>query len=330
LQRGRELSVQAASGTNTQSDRQYIQEEINQVQKEIDKISEHTHFNTIKLLQSSNSASDDTTPSDPATSEEKVIEYLQKGWLAAAENLVESTYNINGGGKDFTIELLDTIDGPDGRWAQVGSTYALVPPPYTGDNITLQIDMVVFASPSWPDGGDPPFYFDRIIAHEMAHAVMSASINIATGMETWFMEGTAESLHGADDRLSIDLSILGAGVQADGAQDLANIFDNPWSGASEYYSMAYAAVRYMDSLIRSAGGTGVNEITAYMAATTDQTLDQAIGANANLASNGIGSLADFTTKFKDAGAGGGVDYIKNTLIPALGKFFEHLPILPDQ
>lgn len=50
LQRMRELSVQAANGTNTPSDREAIQNEINQLNEEIDRIAETTEFNTKKLL----------------------------------------------------------------------------------------------------------------------------------------------------------------------------------------------------------------------------------------------------------------------------------------
>lgn len=51
LHRITELSVQAANGTNTQEDREAIQEEINQIVQEIDKISEGTTFNEIKLFK---------------------------------------------------------------------------------------------------------------------------------------------------------------------------------------------------------------------------------------------------------------------------------------
>lgn len=50
LQRMRELSVQAANGTYTTSDRQAIQNEINQLNEEIQRISDTTEFNTMKLL----------------------------------------------------------------------------------------------------------------------------------------------------------------------------------------------------------------------------------------------------------------------------------------
>ena len=50
LQRMRELSVQAASDTNTDVDRNQIQLELDQLREEIDRISRTTEFNTQKLL----------------------------------------------------------------------------------------------------------------------------------------------------------------------------------------------------------------------------------------------------------------------------------------
>lgn len=50
LQRMRELSVQAANGTNTEEDRAAIQSEIEQLTDEIQRISDTTEFNTKKLL----------------------------------------------------------------------------------------------------------------------------------------------------------------------------------------------------------------------------------------------------------------------------------------
>ncbi len=57
LQRMRELCVQAANGTETDSDRGNIQDEIEQLQEELDRIAEDTEFNTMKLLDGSMSAS---------------------------------------------------------------------------------------------------------------------------------------------------------------------------------------------------------------------------------------------------------------------------------
>lgn len=53
IQRMRELSVQAANGINSLSDKQQIQAEISQLREEIDRISSSTEFNTKQLLDGS-------------------------------------------------------------------------------------------------------------------------------------------------------------------------------------------------------------------------------------------------------------------------------------
>ncbi len=56
LQRMRELAVQAANGTETNDDRGNLQDEIEQLQEELDRIASDTEFNTMPLLDGSLSA----------------------------------------------------------------------------------------------------------------------------------------------------------------------------------------------------------------------------------------------------------------------------------
>ncbi|NDO48181.1 flagellar hook protein [Lachnospiraceae bacterium MD335] len=51
LQRLNELAVQAANGTNSEDDRSYIQDEVDQITQEIDRVSETTKFNETYLLK---------------------------------------------------------------------------------------------------------------------------------------------------------------------------------------------------------------------------------------------------------------------------------------
>lgn len=53
LQRMSELAVQAANGTNSVSDRESIQLEIDELKKEVDRVSQNTEFNTKTLLDGS-------------------------------------------------------------------------------------------------------------------------------------------------------------------------------------------------------------------------------------------------------------------------------------
>ena len=65
LQRMRELTIQAANGTETDEDRGNIQDEITQLQDELDRISETTEFNTMKLLDGSLSGGANVTEAGP-------------------------------------------------------------------------------------------------------------------------------------------------------------------------------------------------------------------------------------------------------------------------
>lgn len=65
LQRMRELAVQAANGTETDDDREAVQNEIAELQEELTRISETTEFNTMKLLDGSQAGSRSTTDSGP-------------------------------------------------------------------------------------------------------------------------------------------------------------------------------------------------------------------------------------------------------------------------
>ena len=65
LQRMRELTIQAANGTETDEDRGNIQDEISQLQSELDRISTDTEFNTMKLLDGSLNGGATTTAAGP-------------------------------------------------------------------------------------------------------------------------------------------------------------------------------------------------------------------------------------------------------------------------
>ena len=60
LQRMNELAVQSANGTNSQTDRDAIQAEIDQLSEEIDRVSETTKFNEMYLLKGNSDAATKT------------------------------------------------------------------------------------------------------------------------------------------------------------------------------------------------------------------------------------------------------------------------------
>ena len=66
LQRMNELAVKASNGTNSEDDRGYIQDEIDQLVKEIDRVSETTKFNETYLLKGDGTATREVEKITPA------------------------------------------------------------------------------------------------------------------------------------------------------------------------------------------------------------------------------------------------------------------------
>lgn len=104
LQRQREIANQSANGTNTDSDRQALQDEMNQLTSEINRIGNTTEFNTQKLLQgdgkttlagTNGAFNDSLLASGVTTNTEATQTYeLTTGTAAAAGQSV--TFTLNG------------------------------------------------------------------------------------------------------------------------------------------------------------------------------------------------------------------------------------------
>lgn len=295
LQRIRELAVQAANSTNSDTDRAAIQQEIAQLTQEIDRVGRTTSFNGRNVFAQ-------TTESAVGNPDElAVIDGLQSGWLSAAENLIREHFGIEASGQSIKIELTSFTDGAGGTLARVtGQTGSSGP----ASNITLQVDMADFVPANPPNGGTAPVYNDRVLAHEMTHAVMFATMNVGhmfANNQQFFLEGSAELVHGADERLYSDLVRLG-GTAADGINDVMAMVDDwgtSWDGSSEAYSAAYAGMRYLDTEIKAAGGAGIKDIMTYLAGDTSRTLDQAL---ANASNGRFADVDEFKADFQANGA----------------------------
>ena len=98
LQRMRELAVQASNGTETNDDREAVQNEIEQLQSELTRISDTTEFNTMKLLDGSQSGN-------------KVQASVSK---SATANLTTEPATT---GKSISAALTNTADGTESTYA---------------------------------------------------------------------------------------------------------------------------------------------------------------------------------------------------------------------
>lgn len=287
LQRIRELAVQAANGTYNASDRKAMQAEVAQLAAEIDRASLATEFNGMAVFDPSRAS---------AVGDENQLAVFDGltsvgSWLESSEQLISRFYGIKADGAALDVRYTGFTDNAGGVAAYVQVTG--FDAQGRGNNLLLQVDMADFVPPNLPNGGSAPYYNDRIIAHEMVHAVMARATNWQdiTSNHLWFAEGTAEFIQGADERVKAD-------VASSSAAAVTAAINGP-SNTSAFYSASYSAVRYMHSRIKGAGGEGVKDVLTYMQNNPAATLDQAL---ANASSGQFASAADFKTQFAAAGA----------------------------
>ncbi|SET07793.1 flagellin [Oceanobacillus limi] len=305
LQRGRELGVQAANGTLTEGDREAIQAEVSQILNEIDNIAGNTEFNGKNLLGngSSTPVSVDgggtttggaipplTADTITTTEEQEIIDSLKEYMLQESEKMVENYFGITADDADIAIYIDDTMDG--GTLAYV-SYY--IGADGKGESVELHMNKDAFF--------DENTFIenDRVVAHEMTHAIMARSMNFAA-MPKWFKEGAAEFIHGGDERLEAD-------IYWDGKQSIIDSIgdgtDASWGQQSIDYSTGYVAVRYLHDRIKEAGGSGIKDVMQYLNNNLDAILDDALKNISN--GSYAGGLTDFISDYK----ANGVQYIND-------------------
>lgn len=300
LQRMRELSVQAANGTNQEGDLEAIQNEINELTDEIDKIANDTEFNGISLLNRNNISQEDL---------DVVISHLKKWWLDLGEELVTNGYGIKVN-PPVDLKITFSNDPNDNTAAYVRGSYKVENGETVGkgSNLILNINLA-HGQPIESDnvnGGSPPQYLDRVIAHEMVHAMMASTMNFGS-LPKWFKEGTAEFIHGADERLVGDIYRQGGNNKDKGIKDIVEHIDNIKEKNSTIdplgYSTSYILTRYLDWQIRSSDNgisdtKGIKSVMEFLTKDDTKTLNDALD---ELKTNGkinFGTVDELIENFK--------------------------------
>ncbi len=241
LQRMRELSVQAANDTNTEEDRQSIQDEIDQLSKEIDRIADQTEFNTRKLLDGSFFTSTDSEVL------KKIMENLKGSWINDALNKIQDTTGLTlNTDSDLYVEFGDLGTN---TIASMGS--------YNGGDIFYLNINTYFLTEDTSYGESGPeaagLLFDRLITHEVTHAVMRHNAGTGLNIPLWFSEGLAEAVHGASDyRFSEGNPIFSSNKAASIIQDFDFVGNE---GGYNAYPGGYLAVNYLYNYSNDSGAT---------------------------------------------------------------------------
>ena len=103
LQRMNELAVQAANGTNSDTDRGAIQDEISQLTTEIDRVAETTKFNETYLLKGGNGTKDVYMNGHDAGLKGTLTDSATTATFKVAAGALDAGKSVTIGGKDYTI-----------------------------------------------------------------------------------------------------------------------------------------------------------------------------------------------------------------------------------
>lgn len=261
LQRIRELSVQAASGTYSISDRKAIATEVNVLVSEIDRVSSTTKFNGQSLFERGE------LPDWVDETRQFNVDQLFGNWLAESERMIESAYGLKADGKESLSIVFD--DDPNTQFsATVSYNVADDDSLSRATNQTLTIFTKAFPTGNAPDGGSSPNYSDRTIAHEMVHAVMGRTMDMDS-LDTWFKEGAAELIQGADESVLNQLIAQDDTTSHFNAVDRAayaadNTFFSTWDSSGKHYSQGYLAVRFLHEDIVASGGEGIKDVMSFL------------------------------------------------------------------
>jgi flagellin len=269
LDRMNEITVRALDVTATDADRENYNKEFLELSDLLEQMSDEK-FGGLNLF------------GEGAFSQDKkdFIDALQKQWLKGAMNVIEERFGLSPEGTD-NFDIIVNENDTGGYTAFVA---------FAGqDVIEMQFDLPDFQSPFTAPSSDSPIYrADRVVAHEMTHAVMADVLNLSTsvdgtasgGSANWFIEGTAEFIHGADYRVVADLGgVINLDANQSSGNDIAfndaaaqqakvdangssiiNAIGNGTEGwsASPQYSAGYIATRYLHKELKD-NGTGATD-----------------------------------------------------------------------
>jgi flagellin-like hook-associated protein FlgL len=191
LQRMNELAVQAANGTNSDTDRNSIQDEINQLTTEIDRVAETTKFNETYLLKGDADGNEvtKTVKAHDAGLDGKLVENAVNGTTKFSLNKkLENGDKVMIGGKEYNIgagkseDSYKTIDALKVSAMKVGDSITV-----DGKTTTLTKDVKA----SDVIAKNPPTVGDQIIAKDGTVYEYKAASSVTGGPAAgWYDKST--------------------------------------------------------------------------------------------------------------------------------------------
>ena len=206
-------------------------------------------FNGTKLFK--------TNFSDEKT---EFLESLKNNWLKAAEDLTIQVYGWTVNASDSWDLIINELD--TGGYAAFVTTAQYSDG--TADVIDMQFDLPDFVAPHT----QPNSTADRTVAHEVVHLMQAQNsyygdiTGDGSSRGTWFKEGLAEFIHGADS--SVNSILNGNGDNFAALASAIGTGNESWV-SGEQYATGYLAVKYLHSRIVASGqADGVKHMTTWM------------------------------------------------------------------
>ena len=172
-------------------------------------------------------------------SQKFIVGGLYTWWIDSALTLINNSFGINFKEPGTSVNNIDVTfyNGSAGEMAV--TSYSKT---QKCTELHLKINMYYYDSidktnPNGLGSSAALTYLDRTIAHEMVHATMAANFDYFNDFPTIFKEGTAEVLHGIDDKRRDKIQNL-----ATSSSSLQSAFNG--SGTNTY-AAGYMAFRYL-------------------------------------------------------------------------------------
>jgi flagellin len=245
-----------------------------------------------------------------------IVDGMQTAWLAGAAKRVYDAYGLTvDPGKTLTIKIVDDMGG--GTLATGGGA--------AGGNGVITISGNDFMPAAMPDGTNSvgSMYDDRILAHEFTHVVTFTDANLASALQAvdgnWLIEGIAEYVHGANERVRGDVYSNNPATQLARVQAVSDEIQDMLDGGGAYspsgsigYSAAYLAVRYFDQY--NGGSGGISELLQHV-----QTNGGSVTDAMAVLGGSFQSLSDLWADMDNATAGPGGTKIKDFILAVMNE-----------
>ena len=263
LQRMNELATQSANGTNSNTDRKAIQDEIDQLTTEIDRVSETTKFNETYLLKGDGSEKEHNVNAHDAGIDGVTLTDNGDGTVGVTLKTLAAGDKVNIAGKQYTIGAkADDVTKAVGT-TKKGDTVKVGNAEYTYEDGKSLDSEGKEVTAGWYASGtdfkkDKKDNWDKAKKETNDLAVAGASVTVKG--KTFNVINDANTADGVDDK---DSSVITAGkayqlqtaeivkassIGADTAAKNATVFNNSYGTATTTFTLNKGTVSYKDGL----------------------------------------------------------------------------------